>query len=79
MLVRKKKTWKITDNIGKYLIQISIHELHNDLIKIKDEGRLSEVWNNNKILVSGTGLRFITSTHVKKCALRYQQLRGYEV
>lgn len=31
-------------SISKHLIQISIRELNNDLIKSNDEGVLSEVW-----------------------------------
>ena len=43
ILVRDKLTGKKNQRVGKYLIQISIRELHNDLIKSKNEGGLSEV------------------------------------
>ena len=41
--VRDKLTGKRNQRVGKYLIQISIRESHNDLIKSKNEGGLSEV------------------------------------
>ena len=65
--------------VGKYLIQISIRELKNDLVKPKNEGGLSEVWNGNKLLVSDTGLRYIISVNVKKFTPRYKQMCGCEV
>ena len=72
-------TGKKNQRVGKYLIQISIRELHNDLIKSKNEEYLSEVWNGNKILVSDTGLRCIIPVNVKKFTPRYKQMCGYEV
>ena len=51
ILVRDKLTGKKNQRVGKYLIQISIKELHNDLIKSKNEGGINEVWNGNKLLV----------------------------
>ena len=39
-----------------------IRELHNDLIKSKDEGGLGEVWKEQILLVSDIGLRFIIPT-----------------
>ena len=64
---------------GKYLIQISIRELHNNLIKSKNEGGLEEVWNGKKLLVSDTGLRYMIPTNVKKLTSRYKQICGCEV
>ena len=37
ILVRSKLTGKKNHRVGKYAIQISIRELHNDLIKSKSE------------------------------------------
>ena len=54
ILERDYVTGKKTNIIGKYLMQISIRELQNDLIKSKNEGELSEVWKGNKLLVSVT-------------------------
>ena len=65
--------------MGKYLTQISIRELHNDLIKSKNEGGISEVWNGNKLLVSDTGLRYIIPLNIKKSTPRYKQIYGCEV
>ena len=48
--------------VGKYLIQISIRELHNDLIKSKNEGGLSGLWNGNRLLVSDTGFEIYYSS-----------------
>ena len=72
ILVRDKLTGKQNQRVGKYLIQISIRELHNDLIKSKSEGGLNEVWNENKLLVSDTGLRYIIPVNVKKFISRYK-------
>ena len=79
ILVHDKLKGKKTQRVGKYLIQISIRELHNDLIKSKNEGGLSEVWNGNKLLVSDTDLRYIIPVNVKKFTPRYKQMCGYEV
>ena len=65
--------------MGKYLIQIFIRELHNDLIKPKNEGGLSEVGNGNKLLVCDTGLRYIIPVNVKKFNPRYEKMCGCEV
>ena len=59
ILVRDMITGNKDRRVGKYLIQISIRELHNDLIKSKNEGCLEEVWNGKKLLVSDTGLRYM--------------------
>ena len=80
ILVRNKLTGKKNQRVGKYLIQISIRELHNDLIKSKNEGGLiSEVWNGNILLVSDTGLRYIIPVNVKTFTPRYKQMCGCEV
>ena len=63
---------KKTNRVGKYLMQISIRELYNDLIKLKNEGRLNEVWTGNKLLVSGIGLRYIIISNVKTFTPRYK-------
>ena len=48
ILIQDSVTGKMTSRIGKYLIQISIRELHNDLIKIKNEGGLNEFFGKVK-------------------------------
>ena len=40
------------------LLTYSLRELHNDLIKDINDGGLKDVWNDNKLLVSETGLIF---------------------
>ena len=42
-LVRDDITGKKTYRHGKYLIQVSIRDLYNDLIKSKNKGDISEV------------------------------------
>ena len=79
ILVRNKLTGKKHQGVGKYLIQIYIRELHNDLIKSKNEGGLDEVWNSKKLLVSDTGLRYIIPLNVKKFTPRYKLMCGCEV
>ena len=79
ILVRDKLTDKKNQRVGKYLIQISIREVHNDLIKSKNEGGISEVWNGNKLLVSDTGLRYIILVNVKKFTPNYKQICRCEV
>ena len=44
ILVRGNITGKQINRVRKYLIQVSIRELHNDLTRSKNEGSLSEVW-----------------------------------
>ena len=72
ILVRDKLTGKKDQRVGKYLIQTSIRELHNDLIKSKNKGGLNEVWNGKKLLVCDTGLRYIIRSNVKKFTPRYK-------
>ena len=79
ILVRDNLTGKKIQRVGKYLIQISIRKLHNDLIKSKNEGGLEEVWNGKKLLVSDTGLRYMIPINVKKFTLKYKQMCGCEV
>ena len=74
ILVRDKITGNKDQRVGKYLIQISIRELHNDLIKSKNEGGLEEVWNGKKLLLSDTGLRYTIPINVKKFTPRYKQM-----
>ena len=56
---------KKTNRVGKYLMQISIRELYNDLIKLKNEGGLSKILKGYTWLVSDTGLQCIISINVK--------------
>ena len=72
LLVRDMITGNKDRRVGRYLIQISIRELHNDLIKSKNEGSLEEVWNGKKLLVNDTGLRYMIPINVKKFTPRYK-------
>ena len=62
--------------MGKYLIQISIRELHNDLITSKNEGKLSEFWKGNKLLVSNTDLRYIIVINITQFTPGYKKMCG---
>ena len=76
ILVRDKLTGKNNQRVAKYLIQISIRGIDNDLIKSKNEGGINEVWSGNKLLVSDTGLRYIIPVNVKRFTPRYKQMCG---
>ena len=69
----------MTNMVVKYLIQVSIREVHNDLIKSKNEGGLSEVWKEDKLSVSDTGLRYIIPINVKQFTSRYKYMCVCEV
>ena len=60
--------------MGKYLIQVFIRELRNDLTKSKNEGGLSKVWKRSTLLVSDTGLRYIMFINVKTFIPRYKYI-----
>ena len=72
ILVRDMITGNKDRRVGKYLIQIYIRELHNDVIKFKNEGGLDEVWNGKKLFVSDTALRYNIPINVKKFTRRYK-------
>ena len=68
-----------TIRVGKLLRQVSIRELHNDLLSRGNTG-LPEVWDkNNNLLVSDTSFRSLILPHIiymtpkyKKCvAVKY--------
>ena len=67
---------KKTKRVGKLLLQTSVRELHNDLIKSKNLGGLTSVYNNKKRLVSDTALRYLMPRQVKKITSRYKQMFG---
>ena len=79
ILVRDMISGNKDRRVGKYLIQISIRELHNDLIKSKNEGGLDKVWNGKKLLVSDKSLRYMIPINVKKFTPRYKQICRCEV
>ena len=70
---------KKTKRVGKLLLQFSERELHNDLIKSEKLDGLPRVWNNKKLLVSDTALRYLMPRQVKKSTPRYKQMCGCEV
>ena len=60
--------------ISKYLIQISIRKLHNEVIISNDERRKIVVWKGNTLLVSDMGFRFFNSNSCKEIYTRYKQI-----
>ena len=48
------------------------------MIKDVNEGGLQYVWNDNKLLVSETALRFLLPDQLKKCTPKYKQMCGCE-
>ena len=65
--------------VGKYLLQISIRELHNNYIKTKLESELEWVWKGKKLLVSNDTLRYLLPKQVKTSTPRYNKMCGYEI
>ena len=57
--------------VGKYVLQTSVRELYNYLIKSELDGRHECVWKGKK-LVSGTDLKYLTPKQVKKITPRYK-------
>lgn len=78
ILVIDELTGKKTKRLGKLLLTCSVRELYNDLIIDVNNGGLKDVWNDNKLLVSETSLRFLLPDQLKKFTARYQQMYGCE-
>ena len=70
---------KKTKCVGKLLLQTSVRELHNDIIKSEKLDGLPTVWNNKKRLVSDSALRYLMPRQVKQFTPRYKQMCGCEV
>ena len=56
---------KKTKIVGKLLLQTSVRELYNDLIKSDKFGGLLSVWKTHKVLVSDTALRYLMPREIK--------------
>ena len=59
ILVVNELTGKKTKRVGKLLLTRLVREFYNDLIKDVNDGGLKDIWNDNKLLVSETGLKFV--------------------
>ena len=59
ILVIDELTGKKTKRVVKLLLTCSVRELYNDFIKDVNDGGLKDIWNDNKLLVSETGLKFV--------------------
>ena len=68
-----------TIRVGKLLRQVSISELHNDLVS-KGKTGLPEVWDkNDNLLVSDTSFRSLIPPHIKYMTTKYKQMCGCEI
>ena len=61
------------------MIQISIHEFHNDLILPVSQGRFYVDWDEElRVCISDTSLRNYTSKHIKQMINRNRTKCGCE-
>lgn len=66
LLVSDERTKKRMKRVGNVLLRYSISDLYNDLIKGINNGGLQGVYNDSKVEISETGLRFILPDQLKK-------------
>ena len=78
ILVIDELTGKKNKRVGKLLLTCSVRELHNNLIKDVNDCSWKGIWNDNKILVSETGLRSFLLDQLKIFKPRYKKMCGYE-
>jgi hypothetical protein len=84
LLVKNKETGK-KERVGKLLREISIRELHNDLIRKGTEGGglvaglASARDATGKVLISDTALRYLLPVQLKPMTERHKMMCGCEV
>ena len=78
ILVEDELIGKKTKRVGKLLLSCSVREVHNDLITDVNDDFLKDVWNENNLLVSETGLRCFLPDQLKKFPPLYNQMCGCE-
>ena len=64
--------------VSKLLLQISIRELHNDLLSDGPLGLAEAKDNDGKPLISDTALRALLPPNVRKMTEKYKQMCGWE-
>ena len=73
-------TGKKTKVLAKLLLQISIRELHNDLVAAAERGDLPELLDSNgRMIISDTRLRSILPPQLRRATQRHKQMCGCEV
>ena len=79
LILKNPSDPSIKTRVAKYLHQISIRELHNDLLSEPPIG-LSEVYDKDgKCIISDTGFRALLPKNIKPMTDKYKQMCGCEV
>jgi hypothetical protein len=67
-------------HVPKLLIEISIRELHNDLLKLPESGNLAEARDvEGKVIISDSVLRCLLPPQLWKMTARHKQMCGCKV
>jgi hypothetical protein len=68
------------ERVNKLLLQISIRELHNDMLLPPDQGGFAEAWDERGAArISDTALRALLPEQARKMTPRHKQMCGCEV
>ena len=85
LLVKDRDTGK-KERVGKLLLEITIRELHNDLIELPIEqggagGGLASARDERtgKVIISDTALRYLLPPQLKKMTEKHKQMCGCEI
>jgi hypothetical protein len=84
LLVKNEETGKM-ERVGKLLLEISVRELHNDLIELPPAeggkgGGLAEARDSTsrKVIISDTALRYLLPPQLKPMTEKHKQMCGCE-
>jgi uncharacterized protein YciW len=67
-------------HVPKLLIEISVRELHNDLLELPESGGLAEARDaEGKVIISDSVLRCLLPPQLRKMTARHKQMCGCEV
>ena len=65
--------------VPKWLLQVSVPELHNNMVSPQEEGELKEaIYADNNIIISDSTLQSILPPQLKKMSARYKVICGCE-
>jgi hypothetical protein len=78
LLVLNEESGK-KERVGKLLIEISVRELHNDLISPASDGGLAAARVDGKVIISDTALRYLLPPQLKPMTEKHKQMCGCEV
>jgi hypothetical protein len=68
------------ERVNKLLLQISIRELHNDMLLPLDQGGFADAWDENgNVRISDTALRALLPEQARRMTPRHKQMCGCEV